>query len=49
VHPRGAGLRATALITDMSQVLGTTAGNALEMRDAIDFLTGAARSRARWR
>ena len=40
---RGAGLRATALITDMSLVLGTTAGNALEMRDAINFLTGAAR------
>jgi thymidine phosphorylase len=37
---RGAGLPATALITDMNQVLGHTAGNALEMADAIDFLTG---------
>jgi thymidine phosphorylase len=37
---RGAGLPTTALITDMNQVLGHTAGNALEMADAIDFLTG---------
>ncbi|MCA0244722.1 MAG: thymidine phosphorylase [Proteobacteria bacterium] len=36
----GAGLRATALLSDMNQVLGATAGNALELRDAIDFLTG---------
>ena len=39
---RGAGLPARALITDMNQVLGWTAGNALETREAIDFLTGAA-------
>ena len=39
---RGAGLPAVALITDMNQVLGWTAGNALETREAIDFLTGAA-------
>jgi len=37
-----AGLPTRALITDMNQVLGTTAGNALEVREAIDFLTGAA-------
>ncbi|MFT3818823.1 MAG: thymidine phosphorylase [Rubrivivax sp.] len=37
---RGAGLRAGALVTDMNQVLGATAGNALELRDAIDFLAG---------
>ena len=36
----GAGLRATALLSDMNQVLGATAGNALELRDAIDFLSG---------
>ncbi len=37
----GAGLPARALITDMNQVLGRTAGNALEVQEAIDFLTGA--------
>ena len=39
----GAGLPTRAWITDMNQVLGHTAGNALEMREAIDFLTGAER------
>jgi thymidine phosphorylase len=39
----GAGLRATALLTDMDRVLGRTAGNAVEVREAIDHLTGAAR------
>ena len=38
-----AGLPTEALLTDMNQVLGTTAGNALEVREAINFLTGAAR------
>jgi thymidine phosphorylase len=37
---RGAGLPTAALITDMNQVLGRTAGNALEMGEAIDFLAG---------
>lgn len=36
----GAGLPTRALITDMNQVLGTTAGNALEVQEALDFLTG---------
>jgi thymidine phosphorylase len=40
---RGAGLPTRALITDMNQVLGTTAGNALEVQEAIDVLTGRAR------
>lgn len=39
----GAGVRTTALITDMNQVLGTSAGNALEVRETVDYLTGAAR------
>jgi thymidine phosphorylase len=36
----GAGLPTRALITDMNQVLGHTAGNALEVQEAIDFLSG---------
>ena len=39
----GAGLRTTALITDMNEPLASAAGNALEMRNAIDYLTGARR------
>ncbi len=39
----GAGMRTTALMTDMNQVLGTTAGNAVEVREAIDYLTGSER------
>ena len=39
----GNGLPARALITDMDRVLGRTAGNALEVRESIDHLTGAAR------
>jgi len=36
-------VKTTALITDMNQVLGTTAGNAVEVREAVDYLTGAHR------
>ena len=39
----GNGLATAALITDMHRVLGRTAGNAVEVREAIDHLTGAAR------
>jgi thymidine phosphorylase len=39
----GAGLPTVALLTDMDEVLGTTAGNALEVRESIDMLTGAER------
>jgi thymidine phosphorylase len=39
----GAGLPTRALLTDMNQVLGRTAGNALEVREAADYLTGTAR------
>jgi len=34
----GAGTKTKALITDMNQVLGTTAGNAVEVMEAIDYL-----------
>jgi len=37
---QGAGLPAVALITDMDRLLGHTAGNALELHEAIQFLTG---------
>jgi thymidine phosphorylase len=38
-----AGLRTTALLTDMSQALGRHVGNALEVLEAIEFLTGTRR------
>jgi thymidine phosphorylase len=40
---RGAGLPTRAVITDMNQVLGRSAGNAVETHEAIDFLTGRER------
>ncbi len=36
----GAGLPTVGLLTDMNQVLGRTAGNALEVIEAIDYLKG---------
>ena len=45
----GAGLQAEALLTDMNQVLGRTAGNALELREAIDLLTDPDRAEPRLR
>jgi thymidine phosphorylase len=38
-----AGLPTSALITDMNQPLASAAGNAVEMRNALDHLTGAHR------
>jgi thymidine phosphorylase len=35
----GAGLKTGALITDMNEPLASAAGNALEVRNAVDFLT----------
>ncbi len=34
----GAGLPCVALMTDMNEILGRTAGNAIEVREAIEFL-----------
>ena len=39
----GAGLLITALLTDMNETLGDSAGNALEVAEAIAYLTGARR------
>ncbi len=36
----GAGTKTAALITDMNEPLASAAGNALEIRNAVDFLTG---------
>lgn len=43
----GAGLPTTALITDMDQVLGRTAGNALEVQEAVDYLKDPAKAEPR--
>ena len=36
----GAGTKTTAILTDMNQVLASSAGNALEVRESVRFLTG---------
>ena len=41
----GAGLSTTALITRMDQALASSAGNAVEVANAVDFLSGAHRDR----
>ena len=35
-----AGTKTKALLTDMNQVLGTTVGNAVEVKEAVDYLKG---------
>lgn len=39
----GAGTRTTALLTDMNQVLARSAGNAVEVREAVDYLSSVRR------
>lgn len=41
----GAGLKTSALITDMNEPLASAAGNGLEVRNAVDFLTGTHQDR----
>ena len=45
---RGNGLPAVALLTDMNQVLGRSAGNAVEVREAIDNMVGEAHDERLW-
>ncbi|MFC3700676.1 thymidine phosphorylase [Reinekea marina] len=42
----GAGTQTTALLTDMNQVLARSAGNAVEVREAVRYLSGAYRDQA---
>ena len=41
----GAGLRTSALLTDMNEPLGSAAGNAVEVAYTVDYLTGKRRER----
>lgn len=41
----GAGTQTSAILTDMNQVLASSAGNAVEVREAVRFLTGEAVSK----
>ncbi len=45
---QGAGCMTTALITDMSQPLATAAGNALEVTEVMETLTGTSINSALW-
>ncbi len=40
----GAGCKTTALLTNMDQVLASSAGNALEVREAVEYLNGKYRN-----
>jgi thymidine phosphorylase len=40
----GAGTRTSALLTDMNQCLASSAGNAVEVRESVTFLTGESRN-----
>ncbi|MGB1271077.1 MAG: thymidine phosphorylase [Endozoicomonas sp.] len=40
----GAGVKTTALLTDMNQCLASSAGNAVEVREAVQFLRGEYRN-----
>ena len=40
----GAGVKTAALLTDMNQCLASSAGNAVEVREAVQFLTGEYRN-----
>ena len=44
----GAGVKTSALITDMNETLATAAGNAIEMKNAVNFLTGDAIDPRNW-
>jgi len=44
----GAGLPTVALLTDMDQVLGRTAGNGLEVRECLDLLSGRGHDPRLW-
>ena len=44
----GAGLKTTALLTDMNEPLASAAGNAVEMQNAVDFLKGTSVDNRLW-
>jgi len=44
----GAGLKTSALITDMNEPLASAAGNAVEIMNAVEFLTGARVDKRLW-